>query len=205
MLSALSRTIWNPDIAVDFGTATTRVGNASRTEIYKMSSMSGAFAALREGVVVDREAAASVLRPLFAKIVRIRSLQPRTLVCAPTDISEEEREALIESVRKAGASRVFVVSEPIAATIGAGVDVSSPYPQLLVDIGEGVTDCAVLKSGKLVASSAVRVACSKLHAAVADMAFTRYGLELLRNEAARVTLVRQAKLGASCRVKVPAE
>jgi len=113
-------------------------------------------------------------------------LKPRALACAPTDACDEERAALIEATRRAGASAVVVVPEPMAAAIGAGLDVSSPYAQMLVDIGDGVTDIAVIRSGSLITTSAVRTACSDLRHCVSQMIAFRYGVLLFQDEAERV-------------------
>jgi rod shape-determining protein MreB len=114
-------------------------------------------------------------------------LKPRAIACIPTDACEVERESLIEATRRAGASAVALVPEPLAAAIGAGLDISSPYAQMLVDIGDGVTDIAVIRSGQLVTTSAVRTACSDLHQAISEIVAARYGMRLFPQEAQRLT------------------
>jgi rod shape-determining protein MreB len=86
----------------------------------------------------------------------------------------------------AGASAVQISPEPLAAAIGAGLDVSRTDAQMVVDIGDGVTDIAVIQSGSLVHSAAIRLACSDLHAAVREHAANRYRSALLPSEAVRL-------------------
>jgi rod shape-determining protein MreB len=95
-------------------------------------------------------------------------MRPTVLVCAPTDASADELDSLREALRKAGSSSITIAPEPLAAAAGAGLDVRAPYAQLLVDVGEGVTDVAVIREGRIEASLATRSGCSDLRSAVAD-------------------------------------
>lgn len=203
-----------PDVAVDLGNANTRVYALGRGLVADEPSMlavrrsSGSVVAvggsaarlaedsdlrhvypLRFGVVNDVDAAAELLEPLLGRACGRLSFnrKPRVLVCAPTVAVPEEREALIEATRRAGAVSVTIAAEPIAAAIGAGLDIGSPYAQMLVDIGDGVTDIAVIRSGKLVRTSAMRMACSNMHAAVRSRVAREHGVLLLPREAERLT------------------
>jgi len=142
---------------------------------------------LHSGVVADIDAASSLLEPLFKRARKFGMIKPRALACAPTDACEEERAALVEATQKAGASSVVVVPEPLAAAIGAGLDITLPYAQMLVDIGDGVTDIAVIRSSSLITTSAVRTACSDLHHAVSHMISFKYGVLVPTKEAERLT------------------
>lgn len=155
---------------------------------------------LRGGVVVDCESAALVLEGLFHDMKRYGLIKPRVLACAPTDASEAERSALIRAVRMAGAAAVEVAPEPLAAAIGAGLDVSLPFAQVVVDIGEGVTDIAVIRSGTLVSASAIRVACGDLHAAVRKRVLFDYGAFLPRGGSERLI----KRIGADFPFHLPA-
>lgn len=170
------------DIAVDLGTATTRVSTLRHGGMVEGPSAS----ALQRGVIVNPEAAASVLQGLLTRLRWLGLMRPRVLACTPTDATPEERAAVVTAARDAGAVAVAVVPEPLAAAVGAGLDVASPYAQLVVDIGHGVTDCAVIRQGELIASRAVRIACVDLHTAAAALAARRTGLQLLPGEAERL-------------------
>ncbi len=212
-VSGLRKWVASPDLAIDMGTANTRLYAlgygliADEPSLVKIKPETGAVEAvgsraarlanrepnshsvspLHAGVVADVEAASTLLTSLLKRARKFGLLKPRALACAPTDACEEERAALVEATRRAGASAVIVVPEPLAAAIGAGLDISSPYAQMLVDIGDGVTDIAVIRSGRLVMTSAVRTACSDLHRAVSQMIAFRYGVLLFPHEAQRLT------------------
>src|SRR6185436_439371 len=141
---------------------------------------------LRAGVIADVDAAAALLNPLLKRAKRFGLWRPRVLACAPTSASENERLALVEATRRAGASAVVLAPEPLAAAIGIGMDVGAPYAQMLVDIGDGVTDIAVIRSGELIATSAVRTACSNLIAAVAKLVAKQHDMRLYYQEAQRL-------------------
>jgi len=201
-----------PDLAIDLGTANTRLYvrghgliadeptlikiqpetgvveavGARAARLSKLDQFAYSISPLHAGAVADIEAASSLLKFFLSRAQKLGILKPRALACAPTDSCEEERAALIEATRRAGASAVVVVPEPMAAAIGAGLDVSSPYAQMLVDIGDGVTDIAVIRSGSLITTSAVRTACSDLRHCVSQMIAFRYGVLLFQDEAERV-------------------
>jgi rod shape-determining protein MreB len=123
---------------------------------------------MRGGVVADIGGVANVIAALLDRRCRAWRRRPAAVVCAPTDVSMQERDALIEAVAAGGASVVCVAPEPLAAAIGAGVDLSSEYATAIVDIGDGVTDLAVFKNGTIVFSDAKRIGCGTLRAAIHD-------------------------------------
>ncbi len=202
-----------PDLAIDLGTANTRLyalGHgmiADEPTLVKIQPETGIIEAvgaraarlarldrhalsvspLHAGVVADVEATTSLLKSFLGRARRFGIIKPRALACAPTGACEEERAALVEATRRAGASAVVIVPEPLAAAIGTGLDISSPYAQLLVDIGEGVTDIAVIRSGTLITTSAVRTACGDLRYSISQMIAFRYGVLLFPQEAERLT------------------
>jgi rod shape-determining protein MreB and related proteins len=206
------RNLLAPDLAIDLGTANTRLYarghgliadeptlikfqagtdvveavGARAARLSKMDQFAYAISPLHAGVVADIDAASSLLKFFLSRAQRLGILRPRALACAPTDACEEEREALIEATRRAGASAVVVVAEPLAAAIGAGIDIASPYAHMIVDIGDGVTDIAVIRSGALITSSAVRTACSDLRHSVSQTIAFRYGVLLFSDEAERL-------------------
>lgn len=212
-LPGLRRIIGCPDLAIDLGTANTRVFAsgygiiADEPSIVSLAPDTGLIAAvgqeaaqlaafgeefiplypLNSGVVSNLEAATSLLRHIMERVEWYGLIKPRAIVCVPTDACEEERAAVIEATQRAGAAAVVLVPEPLAAAIGAGLDVSSPYARMLVDIGDGVTDIAVIRSGEPVMTAAVRTACSDLHAAVSRMVSERYGVRLFPMESQRLT------------------
>lgn len=210
--AGLRKLVAPPDLAIDLGTANTRLyalGHgmiADEPSLIRFQPITGEVEAvgnhaawlanvdpysptvspLHAGVVADIEAASSLLKPFLKRAQRFGLFKPRVLACAPTDACEEERAALIEAAQRAGASEVYVAPEPLAAAIGAGLDVASHYAQMIVDIGDGVTDIAVVRSGNLILTSAVRTACSDLRNAVSQMVSFRHGVLLFPQEADRL-------------------
>jgi len=172
------RSFAHPDLAVDLGTATTRVSPRSGTMTFSLPSVVGGEDVLRGGVISDVGRAVELLAPMFYAAKRWGVGRPRVVACAPTDASADERGAVEEVVRRAGASAVVVVEEPLAAAVGANLDVGSFFARMIVDIGHGVTDCAIVRSGSLVAATATRVACSDLELAIAFHVLDRYGVEI---------------------------
>jgi rod shape-determining protein MreB len=172
------RSLAHPDLAVDLGTATTRVSPRSGTMTFSLPSVVGGEEVLKGGVISDVDRAVELLEPMFFAAKRWGVGRPRVVACAPTDASADERGAVEEVVRRAGASAVAIVDEPLAAAVGANLDVGGFFARMIVDIGHGVTDCAVVRAGAVVASTATRVACSDLELAIGFFVLDRHGVQL---------------------------
>jgi rod shape-determining protein MreB len=133
------------DVALDLGTATTRLRVAPRLAPLSRPSavwrLGGQRRGLAGGVIVDVYAATAVVADLLRNVAS-RWRRPSVLACVPTDASPAERAALVEAVIQAGAGAVCVAPEPLAAALGAGLEVEGPRARAIVDVGEGVTDCA---------------------------------------------------------------
>lgn len=175
----------SPDLAIDLGTATTRVAGG-RDGIRHRPSISRDIRALDGGVIVHAGAATEVLRPMIRQRRGATILRQRVLACAPTDVTPLERNSLQNCILAAGASSVIVVPEPLAAAVGSGIDIGCKYAKFLVDFGDGVTDCAVIRDGQIVASVAERVGCSDLRKAVKRFVENASGLILAEAEAERL-------------------
>lgn len=156
---------WRQHVALDLGTATTRIATGMSQSIEKPSHI-GEKKALHNGVIVDGETTLEILKPLLDRTRIFGIVKPCVLACAPSDARKEERQLLIDSIMKAGAASTSVIPEPLAAAIGSGIDVSSQYAQMVIDIGEGVTDCAVIRSSKIRATCAIRVGCGQMRRAI---------------------------------------
>lgn len=191
---------WNPmipathslrssDIAIDVGTFAVRV-SAGNQLVRERKAASGNRNALAGGVIVDRATTTEVLRPILGQARRWMGFpRVRALACAPSDATAEEKAALAECITSAGASAVFISPEPLAAAIGSGIDVASPYANVLIDIGEGVTDCAVIRSAQIATSHAVRVGCADLRASIREHVLQRHELTISEQEAERIMRV----------------
>lgn len=207
MLGFVEKFVGQPCIAIDLGTANTRVYDCNQESIAEEPSLvqhvtegddscadeyiahlNAQFvsAPLRGGVVVDVSNAISLLRPMLRRS-RQWLRQPATLACAPTDTTERERKLLTKALLGAGAAHVAIIPEPWAAAIGAGLDVAQPSAQLLIDIGEGVTDLAVIRDGRLVYTSAVRTACHDLQQAIKNTILSRHRVALYSDDLETLT------------------
>jgi len=114
---------------------------------------------ISQGVIVDFNVTEKMLKYFITKAMGNRAFRkPRISICVPSGITEIERKAVEEVTYQAGAREVFLVEEPIAGAIGAGVDVTKPFGNLIVDIGGGTTDVAVISIGGVVVSASVKVA-----------------------------------------------
>lgn len=152
---------WRQQLALDLGTAAIRIA-AAHGPVQELPSHLGTRKGLCGGVVVDQEAVTQLLRPQLTRRRLFGIVKPRVLACAPSDASREERMRLSRAVLEAGAASVYIIPEPLAAAVGAGLDVSSPYAQLVVDIGAGVTDCALIRMSRIQNTAALRIGCSRL-------------------------------------------
>lgn len=121
---------------------------------------------LKDGVIADFEITQAMIRK-FIKQANISSIfKPRVIVCIPSGITEVERRAVEEVVMQAGAKDVVLIEEPMAAAIGAGLPVNSATGNMIVDIGGGTTEVAVISLGGIVASKSIRIAGNALNSAI---------------------------------------
>ncbi len=135
------------------------IGEEARQMEGHVSSNMEVIRPIRQGVIVDFVVMEKMLKYFIAKAMGRRAFRkPRISICVPSGITEIERRAVEEATYQAGAREVFLVEEPIAAAIGAGVDVTKPFGNLIVDIGGGTTDVAVLSLGGVVASTSIKTA-----------------------------------------------
>ena len=146
------------------------VGEEARRMIGRTPGNITAVRPLKDGVIADYDVTEMMLKYFIGKICGKRLLlRPRIMVCIPTGVTTVEKRAVLEATQSAGARKVYLIEEPVAAAIGAGLDISKPYGNMVVDIGGGTTDVAVLSLGNIVYSQSIRVAGDKF-----DEALVRY-------------------------------
>src|SRR6476661_2210175 len=112
---------------------------------------------LRHGVIADFDVTEQMLRYFIRKVLDRHRAHPRLIVCAPSGITEVEKRAVEEASLAAGARRVHLIEEPIAAAIGAGIEIAEPVGRMVVDVGGGTSEVAVISMGAVVLSRSVRV------------------------------------------------
>lgn len=125
---------------------------------------------LREGVIADYDTTESMLRHFIGKVSgNSLFFKPRIMVCIPSGVTTVETRAVLEAAEQAGARKAYLIEEPLAAALGAGLDISEPYGSMVVDIGGGTTDVAVISLGGIVISESLRIGGDKF-----DEAIVRY-------------------------------
>jgi len=139
------------------------VGEEARLMIGRTPGDIVAIRPMSDGVIADYTTTQKMLEYLFAKVVgRKRLFKPRVLVCVPSQVTSVERRAVVQAAREAGASEAHTIEEPMAAAIGAGLPISTPGGNMVVDIGGGTTDIAVISLDGIVTSESLRVAGNRI-------------------------------------------
>lgn len=134
------------------------VGEEARKMLGRTPGNIVAIRPLREGVISDYDVTEKMLKYFIQKTCGKRVIRPRIAVCVPSKVTEVERRAVDDATRQAGARQVYIIEEPIAAAIGAGIDIARACGSMVVDIGGGTTDVAVISLGGTVISSSIKVA-----------------------------------------------
>jgi len=143
------------------------VGDEAKLMLGRTPGNIQAIRPLRDGVIADFEVAEEMIKHFIRKVHNRRSFaNPQIIICVPSGSTAVERRAIQESAESAGARRVFLIEEPMAAAIGAGLPVTEPTGSMVVDIGGGTTEVAVLSLGGIVYSRSVRVGGDKLDEAI---------------------------------------
>ncbi|MCM3883806.1 rod shape-determining protein [Frankia sp. R82] len=155
---------------------------------------------LKDGVIADFETTERMLRYFIQKVHRRRHFaKPRLVVCVPSGITGVEQRAVKDAGYEAGARRVFIIEEPMAAAIGAGLPVHEPTGNMVVDIGGGTTEVAVISLGGIVTSQSIRTAGDELDVAIISYVKKEYSLMLGERTAEEI------KMAIGSAYKVPDE
>lgn len=129
---------------------------------------------LSDGVISDYDMAESLIKECIHRVTGRQMLMPRIVMCVPSLITDVESRAVIEAARQAGAQKVYLIEEPVAALLGAGYDISMAKGRMVVDIGGGTTDIAVLSMNGIVVKSSVKLAGNKIDAAIIKYVQSKY-------------------------------
>ncbi len=153
------------------------VGHEAKEMVGKTPGNIEAIRPMKDGVIADFDITEKMIRYFIEKSHERKSfLRPRIIICVPYGLTQVERKAVKESAMSAGAREVFLIEEPMAAAIGAGLPVRDPKGNLVVDIGGGTTEIGVVSLGGLVISKSIRVAGDKIDAAIVDYVKKKYNL-----------------------------
>ncbi len=137
-----------------------------------------AYRPMKDGVIADYRVTEAMLRYFMRKALKWNPLRPTVLVSVPAGVTSTEKRAVIEAAMKAGAKDAYVVKEPILAAIGAGIPINEPVGHMIVDIGGGTIDVAVISLGGIVAANSVKCAGNKLDAAIMEYLKRQYNLAI---------------------------
>ena len=176
-------------VAVDKNTGKVlQVGAAARNMLGRTPGNIVAVRPLRDGVISDYEMTEKMLEQFLKKINKFTLVKPRVIVSVPSGITEVEERAVIQAAMEAGARRVYLIEEPFAAALGAKLAISGPEGHMVVDIGGGTTDIAVLSLNGIATSSSIKVAGDTFDEAVAAYMRKHYGMLIGLNTAEEVKI-----------------
>ena len=171
------------------------VGEEAKQMVGRTPGNIEAIRPLRDGVIADFEVAEEMIKHFIRKVHHRSSFaSPRVIICVPSGSTAVERRAIQESAESAGARRVFLIEEPMAAAIGAGLPVTEPTGSMVVDIGGGTTEVAVLSLGGIVYARSIRVGGNKMDEAIIQ--YIRRNHNLLIGEATAENI--KKLIGSAC-------
>ncbi len=165
------------------------VGEAAKEMTGRTPDSIRVYRPMREGVIADFRVTLAMLRYFLKRVIPpYQFFKPEVLVAVPAGISSTERRAVIEATQRAGARAAYVAKEPILAAIGAGIPINSSSGHMIVDIGGGTTEAAVISLGGIVSCTSVRVAGDKMDQAISDFIKKKYNLAIGENTAEEIKI-----------------
>ncbi len=165
------------------------VGREAKEMLGRTPGNIEAIRPLRDGVIADFEITEAMLRYFISRAHNQRTLvKPRIIICVPFGITEVEKRAVKESAESAGAREVYLIEEPMAAAIGAGLPITEPSGNMVVDIGGGTTEVAVISLAGIVYSQSVRVGGDKMDEAIVAYMKRKYNLAIGEQTAERIKM-----------------
>ena len=185
-------------VAINTNTKTVlAVGNEAKQMIGRTPGNIVAIRPLKDGVIADFDVTESMLRKFIAKVTSKGAFaSPRIIVCFPSGVTEVEKRAIDEATKRAGARDVQLMEEPMAAAIGAGLPVEEPKGSMVVDIGGGTTEVAVVSLGGIVTSKSLRVAGDELDESIINYIKKMYNLMIGERTAENI----KVQLGSAYKV-----
>ncbi|MDC3176864.1 rod shape-determining protein [Pelagibacteraceae bacterium] len=179
----------------DGNTQVLAVGNEAKQMLGRTPGKIKAIRPMKDGVIADFDVAEQMIKSFIKKVHKGRSLSnPQIVICVPSGATNVERRAIRESADAAGARRVYLIEEPVAAAIGAGLPVAEPTGSMVVDIGGGTTEVAVLSLGGVVNSTSVKAAGDRFDESIMDYMRTTHKLAIGETTAERM----KKDIGSAC-------
>lgn len=153
------------------------IGNEAKEMLGRTPDIIVASKPLKDGVVADYRITQAMLRHFINKVMGgVRIARPEMMISVPAGVTSTERRAVIDAALSAGAKKAYIIREPVAAAIGANVTISAPVGNLIVDIGGGTTEVAIISLGGIVAQNSVRIGGNKIDQSIGDFIRKKYGL-----------------------------
>ncbi len=166
-------------VAIDKNTdCITKIGKDAQLMLGRNPANIEIVRPLRAGVIDRYDVTEKMIQYFIRRAVGGSVFRPRLVICIPTGISEVEERAVIDAGTNAGARKTYLVAEPVAAALGAGVDMHSPTGNMIVDIGGGTTDIAVISMGGIVVSKSIKIAGDKFDEAIMQYVRRKYNISI---------------------------
>jgi rod shape-determining protein MreB len=175
-------------VALDQDYRTIAIGKEAKEMMGKIGKAIRVIRPLADGVIADFEAGEAMIRGFIRSAKIQRFLIGRVIMGVPTGITEVEKRAIIESAETAGAREVYLIAEPMAAAIGIGIDINASHANMIVDIGGGTTDIAVINYGGIVIDNTIRVAGDEVNEAIIRHLKMQYHLTIGEVTAERIKI-----------------
>jgi len=164
-------------VAIDTNTnKILEVGEEARKMLGRTPGNIVAIRPLRDGVISDFDITEKMLKYFIKKAVGNSMIKPRVIICVPSGVTEVEKRAVLEASNNAGAKKTYLIEEPVAAAIGAGLDITKPSGHMIIDMGGGTTDIAVISLGGIVVSRSIKVAGDKCDEAIVRYVRKKYNV-----------------------------
>lgn len=165
------------------------VGNEAKNMIGRTPGNIRAIRPMKDGVIADFDVTETMLRHFIRKAhKRNRLVRPRIIICVPSGVTEVEKRAVIDAALQAGARSAFLIEEPMAAAIGAGLPIHEPTGNMIVDIGGGTTEVAVISLGGIVTSSSIRIGGDEMDEAISQYIKKNYKLMIGERTAEQIKI-----------------
>ena len=172
------------------------VGEEAKKMIGRTPGNIVAIRPMKDGVIADFDVTQTMLRHFIAKAYKRRAIfKAHVVVCVPSGVTEVEKRAVIDATKQAGAKEAFLIEEPMAAAIGAGLPVEEPTGSMIVDIGGGTTEVAIISLGGIVTSRSIRVGGDEMDEAITQYIKKNYSLMIGERTAEEIKIT----IGTACR------
>ena len=176
-------------VAVDTSIDTiTKIGKDAQAMLGRNPTHIEVIRPLKEGVISRYDVTQKMIQYFIRRACGNAVFRPRVVICIPTGISEVEERAVIDAGSQAGARKTYLIDEPVAAALGAGVDIYSPVGSMIVDIGGGTTDVAVISLGGVVVSQSIKIAGDKFDEAIMRYVRRKYNVAIGERTAEKVKI-----------------